>query len=438
MPERHIHLDAVGGVAGDMVVAALIDAFPDLRARVLADVAAVLPAGMAAAEFREGSSGGVRALSFGLREDRKTPEPRGQGSAGQDHAQDHDHIHDHGAQGHPEGDDGRHGGAAGSYLDMVGRIRAAGLEAGTADHAVAILTSIAEVEAAIHRVPVEAVHFHEIADWDSLIDVVAAGSLAAALEGACFSVSELPRGAGLVRTRHGLLPVPAPATASLLIGFRWRDDGIGGERVTPTGAAVLRHLVGPDGAGRPPASGRLVSIGTGAGTRRLDGMPNVLRVLVFEADAVVQTDAVAVLAFDIDDMTGEEIGVAAQRLRALPGVLDLTVGTRFGKKARLVSDFRLLVAPGAREKVAAACLSETSTIGLRWSIEQRFVLPRMAAASEIGVRTKQVTRPGGEVTVKAESDEVSGESLASRRALKARAETDAADAPLVRKSKHGR
>src|SRR6185295_18890158 len=151
---------------------------------------------------------------------------------------------------------------------------------GTAEQAVAILTHIAQAEARIHDVPVERVHFHEIADWDSLMDVVAAGSIAAALPGAVWSVSELPRGAGLVRTQHGMLPVPAPATVAILEGFAWRDDGIAGERVTPTGAAILRHLVG-NGREKARAAGRLVASGTGAGTRELTGIPNVLRVLVF-------------------------------------------------------------------------------------------------------------------------------------------------------------
>jgi pyridinium-3,5-bisthiocarboxylic acid mononucleotide nickel chelatase len=433
MPERHIHLDAVGGVAGDMVVAALVDAFPALRARVLADVAAALPAAADLPDFREGSSGGIRALSFGLRHG-------GGHDHEDDHDDDHDHDHDPLPPRQPAGDpNGHHGAGAGSFRDMVDRIRAAKeLEPGTADHAVAILTSLAEVEAAIHRVAVDAVQFHEIADWDSLMDVVAAGSLAAALEPATWSVSELPRGAGLVRTRHGFLPVPTPATASLLVGFRWRDDGIGGERVTPTGAAVLRHLVGRESAGRRPAAGRLSAVGTGAGTRNLPGMPNVLRALVFEAEGSANQDSVAVLSFDIDDMTGEEIGVAAQRLRALPGVLDLSVGMRLGKKGRFTSDVRLLVTPEARENVAAACLSETSTIGLRWRVEQRVVLPRTAVSGATGFRAKQVTRPGGEVTVKAESDDVSGESLAARRAAKARAEAAAAAAPSPGEPRHGR
>lgn len=347
---------------------------------------------------------------------------------------DGDDDHHHHAERHEHRRPGRtgahgHGRGAGSFREIVDRIRAAALAPGTADHAIAILTRIAEVEAAIHRTAIDAVEFHEIGDWDSLIDVVAAGSLAASLAGATFSVSELPRGAGLVRTRHGFLPVPAPATAALLVGFRWRDDGVGGERVTPTGAAILRHFVGAEGAGGRPAAGRLASIGTGAGTRHLPGMPNVVRVLAFERDGAMEEDAVAVVSFDIDDMTGEEIAVAAQRLRAMPGVLDLSVGSRAGKKGRPVSDLRLLVRPEAREAVSAACFSETSTLGLRWRLERRVVLPRTASQAHGGVRIKQTTRPGGEVTAKAESDDVAGESLAARRARKARAEAEAARTP---------
>ena len=344
----HIHLDAVGGIAGDMFVAALLDAFPDLRSRVLADARAVLPAGYEG-QLRETRSGILRGLGFGL--------------AGE-------------TPGH--GDDDHHG--AGGFLNMVGRIRTAALADGSAEQAVAILTLIAGVEATIHQVPIEEVHFHEIADWDSLLDVVAAGSIAAALPAARWTVSPLPRGGGLVKTQHGLLPVPAPATAALLTGFAWRDDGVGGERVTPTGAAILRHLVGPDGSGFGDGSshaGRLVSTGTGAGTRTLPGIPNVLRALVFEAEpAPAALERIMILSFEIDDMTGEEIGVAADRLRTVEGVLDLSIGQVQGKKGRLMQSFRLLVGPDQVDAVIERCFLETSTIGLRVAEEQRVVLPR--------------------------------------------------------------
>lgn len=394
----HIRLDAVGGIAGDMFVAALLDAFPDLRGRVLADARAVLPPEAGAPVLDEAMSGGLSALRFGL-----GPAPCGH------------HHHDHG-NGH---------GDSGTFRGIVRRIEAAPLSDGTAAHAVGILRVLAEAEARMHRVPIDEVHFHEIADWDSVMDVVAAGSVVAALEGACWSVSDLPRGGGLVRTQHGLLPVPAPATAAILTGFRWRDDGVGGERVTPTGAAILRHI----GADRATAAeGVLAAAGTGAGTRALPGLPNVLRALVFREADGAGTETVAVLSFDIDDMTGEELGVALDRLRAADGVLDLSMGTRIGKKGRPLHDLRLLVRADALEAVRELCFHETATIGLRWRMERRAVLPRTAALATVDgqcVRVKRVERPGGG-GAKAESDDLAGlGGLAERRRIKRRAEDGA-------------
>jgi uncharacterized protein (TIGR00299 family) protein len=380
-----IRLDAVGGVAGDMFVAAMVDALPELRGRVLGDAAAVLPPGVGTPLFEPGTSAGLHCLRFRL-------------SA-------------------PVGD--RHQHAHAGFRDMVARIEAVPLSEGTAVRATTMLRLLAEAEAAIHHVPVDEVHFHEIGDWDSLMDVTAAGSIAAALGGARWSVSALPRGDGLVRTRHGLLPVPAPATVRLLEGFIWRDDGIGGERVTPTGAAILRHLVG-----KPEArvGGRLRGTGTGAGTRELPGQPNILRVALFEdtAEGPAEEDVV-VLCFEIDDMTAEEVGVAADRLRATAGVRDVVLTPGIGKKGRPVQTFRLLVEPGQREAVAEACFTETSTIGLRWHEARRAVLPRVV--SELGsVRVKTVIRPSGPSS-KAENDDLGGiPGLEARRAAKRAAE----------------
>jgi uncharacterized protein (DUF111 family) len=290
-------------------------------------------------------------------------------------------------------------------------IEGAGMAPGTAEQAVAVLTRLAEAESRVHGVPLAAVHFHEIADWDSLMDVVAAGSIAAALRGCTFSVSALPRGQGLVRTQHGLLAVPAPATVEILKGFRWRDDGIAGERVTPTGAAILAHLVADPAS--EAGSGILAAVGTGAGTRNLPGMPNVLRALVFtrqdEARDVGEASEVVVLSFDVDDMTGEEIGVAADRLRQAEGVLDLSIGTRQGKKGRPLSDFRLLVEPAFLRPVSRLCFLETSTIGLRWRREARACLVRGADYLSVAgqtLRCKRSRRPGGRISTKVESDDV--------------------------------
>jgi pyridinium-3,5-bisthiocarboxylic acid mononucleotide nickel chelatase len=422
LPARgHVHLDAVGGVAGDMFVAALLDALPALRPRVFEDLAAVLPDFVGKPELSEGLSGGMAVRRFGLVT----------GQAGAIRMQGHDgHAHEHGhAPGGGPGQGGSEGGHGHGtrFVDLAARIEAAALHPGTASHSVRILRRLAEAESRMHRVPIDEVHFHEVGDWDSLLDVVAAGSIAATLAGWTWSVSELPRGGGLVRTRHGLLPVPAPATAELLTGFRWRDDGHPGERVTPTGAAILAHLIAAPSMPLP-AGLRLIAAGMGAGTRELEGMPNVLRALVHavDADAAVSDDEVMVLSFDIDDMSGEEIGVAADRLREADGVLDVSMGLRLGKKGRPLHEFRLLVVPAQLDAISALCLRETSTIGLRWQSVQRRRLARSSDAVALGdvtLRRKQVQRPGGETTVKVESDDLARTpTLAARRRLQSHAE----------------
>jgi pyridinium-3,5-bisthiocarboxylic acid mononucleotide nickel chelatase len=417
MGRLHVHFDAIGGVAGDMIVAALLDARPDLRDRVWADLAAVLPPEAGAPRLLNGAAAGLRAVRFRL--DGEPLEPVRQHAAG--YSRPDEDLRRDPIESPPVPGAGRQRGAAGDYRDMRGRIARARLSEGAADQALAILTLIAGVEAELHGVPIEEVHFHEIADWDSLADVAAIGSIAAALGDATYSVSDLPRGGGLVKTRHGLLPVPAPATVALLKGFTWRDDGIAGERVTPTGAAALAHLVGPSPAAFP--RGRLVAVGAGAGMREIEGLPNVLRALILDRENARDASPreVAVISFDVDDMTGEEIAASADRLRATPGALDLTIGTRLGKKGRPVHDFRLLARTEAVEAIAARCLTETSTLGLRWRVESREVLPRnesVAPTPAGDVRVKRAIRPDGEISAKAEDDDVRGDSFVARRRLR--------------------
>lgn len=380
----HIHLDPVGGIAGDMFVAALLFARPDLEPRVLADVSAVLPHEAGTMRLADVVSGGIAAKHVSLVK-----------------LQAH-HHHDHGSH-------------HASFADMRARIRAAALSEGTAEAAVGLLTILAEAEARMHDMPVEEVHFHEIGDWDSLMDVVAAGSLIAALSPARWTVAPLPLGAGMVKTAHGLLPVPAPATAEILKGFEWRDDGIAGERVTPTGAAILRYLIGDTPLARP-ANARLDMVGYGAGTRTLSGLPNVLRASLFTA-AEAATDATSLLevTFDIDDMTGEEIATAADRLRALPGVRDLRLIPALGKKGRPLTSFALLAEPGAFDAVGDAIFNETSTLGLRFHTVERRTLAREHGQTADGHPVKRAYRPDGTLTAKVESDALEGDSLAARR-----------------------
>jgi uncharacterized protein (DUF111 family) len=232
-----------------------------------------------------------------------------------------------------------------------------------------------------------------------------------------------------------MLPVPTPATAGLLIGYPWRDDGIAGERITPTGAAILRHLVDPAHCGTSRCEGTLLASGYGCGTRALAGMPNVVRALVIQLPAgaaagaasdgpsFAERDRVCTLTFDVDDMTGEEIAVAAEHLRGATGVIDVTIGTRFGKKGRAVADFRVLARSAALHDVARACFDETSTLGLRVREEERLLLRRSEVVEDTEgrpVRVKVAERPGGARTAKTDSDDVAADrGLRTRRAARA-------------------
>ena len=389
-----IHLDLVGGIAGDMFVAAIADALPTLAPRILDELAAVRPDGAAMPEFADTAQSGLRARRFGIAPSKyRTVADRSRN------------------EGTP-------------YVELRRRIEEAPLSDGTRAHALALLALLADAEAHVHGTSVERVHFHELADWDSLMDVVAAGCIAANLAGARWTASALPLGGGRVRTAHGALPVPAPATAALLAGYPWHDDGIAGERITPTGAAILRHLVPPSECGARCAAGRMIGIGSGAGTRTLPGTPNIVRALVFEHDraaiaADVDGDVVAIVEFDVDDMTGEEIALAAERLRLLPGVVDTSLGTRLGKKGRPVTEFRVLARPAEADAIARACFSETSTLGLRVREERRHVLRRTEVVAKLGhdaVSVKLAQRPGGVRTGKAAHDDVvAGSDLDARR-----------------------
>jgi len=382
-----IHLDLVGGIAGDMFVAAMVDALPALEAPIRRELEAVRPGDAAMPDFAAASSAGLRACRFGIA---ATSRYRVL-----------------------EASDGT------SYRELRRTIEAAPLGAGVQRHALALLDLLAGAEAGVHGSPLDDVHFHELADWDSLMDVVAAGCIAHELEGARWTASALPLGGGRVRTAHGQLPVPAPATSALLEGYPWRDDGIAGERVTPTGAAILRHLVPAASCGTRGGAGRLAAVGAGAGTRTLPSLPNIVRVLVFESERATpdfdaDADFVGVIEFDVDDMTGEEIALAADRLRALAGVLDVSIGARFGKKGRPLSDFRVLAKPSAVASVAHACFSETSTLGLRVHEDRRQILRRTEVRAE-AVSVKVAQRPGGARTGKAAHDDVAGDATLDAR-----------------------
>jgi hypothetical protein len=386
-----LHLDPLGGIAGDMFVAALLHWRPDLEPGLKRALALCPGLGGVQTEVLAHDDGVLTGRRFLVRRE------------GDDHH--HHHV---------------------AWRDIRESLTASALDPLTVQHAVAIFSHLAAAEARVHGVDPEQVEFHEVGAWDSIADIVAAAHLIGEIGATRWTVGPLPLGGGRVRTAHGWLPVPAPATALLLEGFATLDDGIGGERVTPTGAAILRHLCDPAAAPqRTPR--RLVGSGHGFGTRKLPGVSNCLRVLAFEAAEASAAERVAVLECEIDDQTGEDLAQGIERLRATAGVLDVIQAPAFGKKGRAVTQLRVLARPEAREAALAAIFEQTTTIGVRHALVERTALPRRAETVEIdgrAVRRKVVARPSGP-TAKAEADDVAqAGGHAAREALRRRAEEE--------------
>jgi len=374
MSVKYIHLDAVGGVAGDMFIAAVLDAFPGLEEGMVQAIrAAGLPAdiGIDLAAHRDHALTG---LKFAISE------------AGHQAEGAHHHR---------------------TFSDIRDALQKSRLAESVRAEAIAMFTLLAGAEAQVHGMSVDAVGFHELGEWDSIADIVGAAFLIVELN-ASWSVGPLPLGGGRVATAHGSLPVPAPATALLLEGFECFDDGVGGERVTPTGAVILRHLGANQARGR--GSRRMLSGGTGFGTRSLSGLSNVLRLLAYEeAEPTAQDqDRIAEILFEVDDQTPEDLATGLEKLRTHSAVRDVLQIPAFGKKGRMTTHVRVLADPLQISAVCDACFEETTTIGVRYQVLDRVILQRQELQLDVDGRSigvKAVSRSGG-ITVKAEADDI--------------------------------
>ena len=326
------YLDCFSGISGDMLLGALVDAGADAGA--LRDEIAKLGLDGVELQFEKCSRAGIGGTNL-------TVEVA------------HDHSH-----------------RSLSKLEQI--IRASALGDGVKDRGIRIFRRLGEVEAAIHRIDIEKVHFHEVGALDSIVDIVGAVVGFQLLGIEKIYSSPLNLGSGTVKAAHGVMPVPAPATAALVAGVPVYSDGPAVELTTPTGAAVVTTLA--ESFGPMPAM-KIAAIGYGAGDRDFKDRANLLRVVIGEASAAREAAEVFVIEANIDDMSPEWAGYARERLLEA-GALDVTLTPVFMKKDRPGYTISAITTPGEREKISALLLAETTTLGVRYFRAERRVLER--------------------------------------------------------------
>lgn len=293
------------------------------------------------------------------------------------------HSHSHGNH-----EDGHH--AHRNYRDIRDMLAGAPLDPAVLATAQDIFASLARAEGKVHGMPQEDVTFHEVGAVDSIVDIVATAIGLHALGIERLYVSPLPLGSGVIRSQHGPIPVPGPATAELLKGFVTRVGDGDGELVTPTGAAIVAALATPG----PPPPLSIQSVGYGAGQRTLHDRPNLLRLVVANAAVRTPTEELVVLETNIDDLNPELYEHVMERLFEA-GARDVTLTPVHMKKNRPGILLSILGSEAQREQLTAIVLSETSAIGLRYYPVQRTILERTSI---------EVETPYGRVRVKIASN----------------------------------
>ncbi len=341
---RICYLDAFSGISGDMTVGALVDA--GAPSDELLAALESLETG-ARYEIEKTTRRGITASKFRVHLD---PAPA-----------QHRHL---------------------SHILRL--IHAAPLSANAKTNAAAIFERLGQAEARVHGVPIEKVHFHEVGAADSIADIVGTCIALDLLGVEQVHVSAINVGAGTVQTEHGVLPVPAPATAALLTGKPIYARGPEMELTTPTGAAIAATLGKTFG---PVPAMRISSIGHGAGDRDFREQANVLRVLVGDHSAAPESTLVSVIEANIDDSSPQVLGYTLDRLMEA-GALDVSLSPLQMKKNRPGSLLSVIALPQDQERLAQLVFAETSTLGLRIHAAERRVEER---------RIVEVETPWGKV-----------------------------------------
>jgi uncharacterized protein (TIGR00299 family) protein len=343
------YLDAFSGISGDMLVGALADA----------------------GASQDAITGAIAALDIGATVSFEKVKRRGIGATKFHVEVGHQHAHRH-------------------LSHIVKIIEKAALPARAAQHALAVFGKLAEAEAEVHQVPIEKVHFHEVGAADSIADIVGACLAFELLGVESIACSPVNVGSGTVKTEHGMLPVPAPATARLLTGIPIYARGPELELTTPTGAAVAVTLAARFGV-LPPM--KVSRTGYGAGWHDFAEHANVLRVILGEPTGAQEALAVAVIEANIDDLNPQVLAYTMERL-IQAGALDVSLQAIVMKKGRPGNLLRVVAQPQDQETLAQIVFAETSTLGLRVYTAERRVQARSFTEVETSHGTVRIKVSG--------------------------------------------
>ena len=380
------------GAAGDMLLASLAELTGDVKA--CEDKLNSLGIPDVTYEFEKSVKCGIEGTHahvavHGVEEDEHMHEHAHEHEVHEHH---HEHEHEHEHHHHHT-----------HMSDIENIINGLNVSDKVKSDALAVYGLIAEAESKAHGKPVTDIHFHEVGTMDAVADIVGVCVLLEQIGADKIVVSPLATGFGQVRCAHGILPVPAPATASIIEGIPTYSGDVEGELLTPTGAALLKHFA--DSFGTRPV---MAIEKTGYGMGRKDfAKANMLRTFIGEADN--ESDKVVEMKFNVDDMTGEEIGYATGVLMD-NGALDVFTTSVYMKKNRPGILFTVLVKLEDKEKFAKLIFENTTTIGIRYNEMERFKLKRreekvMTKFGEVSFKVSE----GFDVTkTKPEYDDVKG------------------------------
>lgn len=380
---KTLYLDCGMGAAGDMLTAALLELLPNPDEFIGRLNTLSIPGVQVKKE--KAVKCGITGTHFSVMVDGAEESEEMYG-----HSHEHDHNHKHGyehehSHNHEHGHEHEHHHSRMHEIEHV--ISHLALSPKVREDILAVYGLIAEAESHVHGRPVTDIHFHEVGTMDAIADVTAACMLMDEISPDEVVVSPIHVGSGHVRCAHGILPVPAPATAYILQGVPIYGGSVQGELCTPTGAAILKHFATRFGD-MPVMKTRAIGYGMG---KKDFGMANCVRAMLGETED--KTDTVLELSCNVDDMTAEAVGFATERLfeGGAYEVYTVPIGMKKSRPGILI---RVMCSERDKEKIIGLLFRHTTTIGVRQTVTQRYVLER---------KIETVQTPYGEIRRKVSS-----------------------------------